>query len=68
MSLQNNCLSLHAIHLKKKAYMCLNSDCIFFFDEDDYYGCTDFYICDKCLSNNDIIEKILENYKMLHEF
>ena len=53
---------------EEEAHMCLNSDSIYFFDEDDYYGCTDFFICDKCLSDNDIIEEVLANHKMLHGF
>jgi hypothetical protein len=50
---------------EEEAHMCLNSDCIYQFNEDDYYGCTDFIFCDKCLSDSKIVEEVLENYKML---
>jgi hypothetical protein len=52
----------------EEAHMYLNSDCIYQFDEDDYYGCTDFILCDKCFSDNKTVENVLENYKMLYGF
>ncbi len=53
---------------EEEAHECLNSDCIYYFDEDDYFGCTDFILCDKCLADKKVIKEVLENYKELFGF
>lgn len=46
--------------------MCLNPGCTFYVDEEDYYGCTDFALCDQCLADKKVIKEVLKNYKNMY--
>ena len=53
------CLERAAPHL------CENSKCKYFFDEEDFYGCTSFILCDQCLNSPEAIKRMLEDYDRL---